>query len=127
MGKSKKKNSSTEFNESSICYCDICKLDIKIAFGGEGNWTEHLKGGPHHKNAAAVSSTPLIHSFFAKQEKQVLESLPEPPVQPLESSVAAIILEKTDTATENPLTNAPNTVQLPTNECMPWIQTGATR
>ncbi|KAF8223953.1 hypothetical protein L208DRAFT_1411080 [Tricholoma matsutake] len=51
MAKSKKQPS--EFTASSTRYCDSCKIDVKIGFGGEANWTSHTESAAHRKNEAA--------------------------------------------------------------------------
>ena len=38
---------------SSTWYCDSCKLDVKIGFSGESNWTTHTESAAHHQNEAS--------------------------------------------------------------------------
>ncbi|KAF9536471.1 hypothetical protein CPC08DRAFT_771554, partial [Agrocybe pediades] len=75
MGKSKKNPS--QFTASSSRHCDVCKLEVKIGFGGEGNWAIHLQSKAHKNNltknappvdsASATSSKKVLTSYFTKK------------------------------------------------------------
>ncbi|KAI0053217.1 hypothetical protein FA95DRAFT_941290 [Auriscalpium vulgare] len=65
MGKRKKKSSCSQFTAHSTRMCDVCNRSIHIAFGGEGNWQQHLNSASHR--AAASSMT--ITQFFTKVPK----------------------------------------------------------
>ena len=50
-------------------YCDSCKLDVKIGFSRESNWTTHTESAAHHQNKAS-KGTPgksKLTSFFQKK------------------------------------------------------------
>ncbi|KAF8223735.1 hypothetical protein L208DRAFT_510765 [Tricholoma matsutake] len=81
MAKSKKQPS--EFTASSTRYCDSCKIDVKIGFGGEANWTSHTESAAHRKNEAAnsVSSNSKLTSFF-KRKPPESTAMPKPSVLP---------------------------------------------
>ena len=32
-----------EFDEHSTQFCDLCKINVKIGYGGEGNWKKHIE------------------------------------------------------------------------------------
>ncbi|TFK62678.1 hypothetical protein BDN72DRAFT_903029 [Pluteus cervinus] len=48
MGKGKKKNKNpTGFTKDSKRYCEVCKCDITVGFGGDGNWDREFLSSPY--------------------------------------------------------------------------------
>jgi hypothetical protein len=37
----------SDFNAESTRTCNICRIEVKISFGGEANWNSHLKSQAH--------------------------------------------------------------------------------
>ncbi|KAF8867443.1 hypothetical protein CPB84DRAFT_1859420 [Gymnopilus junonius] len=69
MGKKKAPKKQPEFTAASTCYCNVCKIDVKIGFGGEANWNAHLGSTAHKEKerAANVSSQRKgITAWFSK-------------------------------------------------------------
>ncbi|KAF8913253.1 hypothetical protein CPB84DRAFT_1742605 [Gymnopilus junonius] len=59
----------TEFTASSTCYCNVCKVNIKIACGGKGNWNIHTASIAHKEKEEAVNNVrdnKGITAFFQK-------------------------------------------------------------
>ncbi len=54
------------FDVVSSRYCPECKRNVRVAFGGETNWTSHLQSHEHIKNLAPSQSN-FITSFFSKK------------------------------------------------------------
>src|SRR5271168_248627 len=50
-------------NASSTRFCSVCKIEVKLAFGGEANWTAHTSSNAHRKKEAAVSSSKPLTSL----------------------------------------------------------------
>jgi hypothetical protein len=55
---------SPVFNTSSTRFCDVCKVDVKIGFGGEANWNIHTSGAAHRRNKSSEGTS--ITNFFSK-------------------------------------------------------------
>ncbi|PBK88629.1 hypothetical protein ARMGADRAFT_1065534 [Armillaria gallica] len=62
----KKGKAPATFDAASSRYCPECKRDVRVAFGGETNWTSHLQSREHIKNSAPSQSN-FITSFFSKK------------------------------------------------------------
>ncbi|KAK0232597.1 hypothetical protein IW262DRAFT_1258284, partial [Armillaria fumosa] len=61
------------FDASSVRFCPECRRDIRISFGGEKNWTIHLRSREHSKSAA-IKKHVSITTFFKTQNS--LKSVP---------------------------------------------------
>ena len=38
-----------KFDVSSTRFCSVCKIEVKVASGGEANWTTHTSSSAHRK------------------------------------------------------------------------------
>lgn len=54
---------------SSTRYCDSCKIEVKIGFGGEANWASHIESVSHRKHEASnnAPSNSKLTSFFKRK------------------------------------------------------------
>ncbi|KAF8160309.1 hypothetical protein BJ912DRAFT_1151048 [Pholiota molesta] len=65
-------NASTNASETDISstrFCEICKIQVKLGRGGEGNWLQHVKGKVHLDNerkARPPSPHRGLMAFFKK-------------------------------------------------------------
>ena len=59
-------------------FCDICKTDVHIGLGGEGNWKIHTESKAHAAKASAKSTTCPLTSWYGKRQTAA-----DPPSQPV--------------------------------------------
>ncbi|EIM82196.1 uncharacterized protein STEHIDRAFT_160759 [Stereum hirsutum FP-91666 SS1] len=57
--------STDEFDADSTRFCEACKRDVRIGFGGEANWQQHLKSSKHRLKAP-VPTAQGIKNFFTR-------------------------------------------------------------
>jgi len=51
-------------------YCDTCKVNVKIGFGGDANWQAHLDSATHSKNEhLSIKPSKSIKNFFNSKPK----------------------------------------------------------
>jgi len=51
-------------------YCDTCKVNVKIGFGGDANWQAHLDSTTHSKNERlSIKPSKSIKNFFNSKPK----------------------------------------------------------
>ena len=58
-----------KFNVSSTHFCSICKIEVRLAFRGEANWTTYTFSSAHHKKEGIVSSIKPLTSFVGSVKK----------------------------------------------------------
>lgn len=93
-----------EFDEHSTRFCDSCKIDVKIGYGGEGNWKIHIEGGPHSNAVKAMSSNQSIMTFFSKStgpSKSTRESLAPLTLSSMSSEINALDTSHDGAGTSN--------------------------
>ncbi|KAK0467600.1 hypothetical protein IW261DRAFT_1612940 [Armillaria novae-zelandiae] len=82
----KKGKQPSTYDASSVRFCPECRRDIRISFGGEKNWSVHLRSREHSKNAA-IKKPVSITSFFKTEN-----SLKSVPISTATSSTSATSL-----------------------------------
>jgi hypothetical protein len=45
---------------------NICKIEVKISFGGEANWNSHPKSWAHHENESKISKSRSLTIWIKK-------------------------------------------------------------
>ena len=54
-----------KFDASSTRFCNICRIEVKLAFGGEANWTIHTSSNEFlHCDAPGYRLTVSVLSGF---------------------------------------------------------------
>ncbi|KAF8908219.1 hypothetical protein CPB84DRAFT_1744384 [Gymnopilus junonius] len=64
-GMLRRKKAAPESDKTSTHFCNICKINVKLGFGGEKNWQQHIQSNAHRKGEAGTSQTKPITAFFA--------------------------------------------------------------
>jgi hypothetical protein len=55
-----------DFHAESTRTCDVCKIDVKLSFGGEANWNSHLESHAHHENESKTTKSQSLMTWFQK-------------------------------------------------------------
>jgi len=50
----------------SVRTCDVCKVDIKLSFGGEANWNSHCESRAHRENESKATKSKSLTTWFKK-------------------------------------------------------------
>ncbi|KAF7970371.1 hypothetical protein HWV62_24292 [Athelia sp. TMB] len=77
MPKSKKK-APPEFNNDSVRRCELCGIDIKIGFGGEGNWQQHIDSDKHQRKIPVEKMKSFWQRIPRKSQASASTALPAP-------------------------------------------------
>ncbi|KAF8875597.1 hypothetical protein CPB84DRAFT_1752637 [Gymnopilus junonius] len=76
MGKKKAPKKQPEFTAASTHYCDVCKINVKIGFGGEANWNAHLGSTAHKEKERAANVSSQRKGIMAWFSKAVEKAAP---------------------------------------------------
>ena len=56
----------SDFHVESTRTCDVCKIDVKLSFGGEANWNSHLESRAHRENEGKTAKSKSLMTWFQK-------------------------------------------------------------
>ncbi|KAF9473610.1 hypothetical protein BDN70DRAFT_937308 [Pholiota conissans] len=92
MAKKKKNPKQPGFEVDSTQYCESCKLDVLVGFGGEKNWEIHASSAAHQRaiREAEVIPKKNLFSFFGKVKIAVT-----PTITPTTVAAAPLLLPPT--------------------------------
>ena len=56
----------SDFHEESTRTCGVCKIDVKLSFGGEANWNYHLESRAYRENEGKTAQSKSLMTWFQK-------------------------------------------------------------